>query len=66
MQVIINGESQMFKQPITLHALLDQSGLAQKRVAIEINQKIVPKSLHADTLLADGDTVEIIQAIGGG
>ncbi|MBC8212028.1 MAG: sulfur carrier protein ThiS [Gammaproteobacteria bacterium] len=66
MQVTINGESQTFNDPISVLALLDQSGLAEKRVAVEINENIVPRSLHAATMIADGDTVEIIQAIGGG
>jgi sulfur carrier protein len=66
MQVMINGESRVFKQPVTVSKLLDESGLAEKRVAVEINETIVPKSQHAQRMLADGDQVEIIQAIGGG
>jgi sulfur carrier protein len=66
MQVTINGESQTFKQPMNVVELLERSGLAEKRVAVEINENIVPRSLHASTMIAEGDRVEIIQAIGGG
>ena len=66
MQVLINGESQIFEQEMSISALLQQSGLAGKRIAVEINESIVPKSQHADTLLQDGDRIEIIHAIGGG
>jgi sulfur carrier protein len=46
--------------------LLEQLGYAEKRVAVERNGAILPKSLHAATLLAAGDEIEIVQAIGGG
>ncbi|MDJ0833018.1 MAG: sulfur carrier protein ThiS [Gammaproteobacteria bacterium] len=66
MQVLINGESQTLEHDMTISALLQQSGLAGKRIAVEVNESIVPKSRHADTLLQDGDKIEIIHAIGGG
>ena len=66
MQVTINGESQTFKQSMNVVELLERSGLAEKRVAVEINENIVPRSRHATTMIVDGDRVEIIQAIGGG
>lgn len=66
MQVSINGESRTYDKEISLLALLEQSGLAGKRVAVEINKSIIPKSRHADTFLKEGDKVEIIHAIGGG
>ncbi|MEO7727422.1 MAG: sulfur carrier protein ThiS, partial [Burkholderiales bacterium] len=46
--------------------LLEQLNLADKRVALERNGEIVPRGRHADELLADGDTLEIVVAVGGG
>ena len=46
--------------------LLDQMGLTGKRLAVERNGEIVPRGLHAATLLAEGDTLEIVVAVGGG
>ena len=66
MQVIINGESQTFEESISVLALLERSGLIGKRVAVEINEAIIPKSRHPETVINDGDSIEIIQAIGGG
>jgi len=66
MQVTINGESQTFKDPMNVVELLERNALAEKRVAVEINENIVPRSRHATTMIVDGDRVEIIQAIGGG
>ena len=66
MQVKINGESQTFDEAITILALLEQSGLTGKRLAVEVNESIIPKSQHADAVLKEGDQIEIIHAIGGG
>jgi len=46
--------------------LLDQTGFGQRRVAIEINREIVPRSAHAQRVLREGDRVEIVHALGGG
>jgi len=66
MQVFINGQSQSIESGITIFALLQQSGLAGKRLAVEVNETIVPKSRHSETVVAEGDKIEIIHAIGGG
>jgi sulfur carrier protein len=66
MDVIINGEAQKLPEPITVAALLAARGLAGKRVAVERNGEIVPKSRHAETALASGDQIEIVVAVGGG
>jgi sulfur carrier protein len=66
MELIINGEAQTLPAPLSVAALLEARGLAGKRVAIERNGEIVAKSRHADTLLADGDQIEIVVAVGGG
>ena len=66
MQVEINGESQSINDAISVSGLLDTLGLTGKRLAVEVNESIVPKSQHDETVLADGDKIEIIHAIGGG
>ncbi|MCM2129744.1 sulfur carrier protein ThiS [Larsenimonas rhizosphaerae] len=66
MQLLINGEWQHLEDTRTVSELLDTLGLAGKRVAVELNESIVPRSTHADVTLADGDQVEIVHAIGGG
>tara|TARA_Y100000748_G_scaffold102853_1_gene85762 strand:- start:1162 stop:1362 length:201 start_codon:yes stop_codon:yes gene_type:complete len=66
MQILLNGEPHQLDQPLTLRALIDELGLTGKRLAVELNLEIVPRSQHADTRLSEGDRVEIVHAIGGG
>jgi sulfur carrier protein len=66
MDIIINGEAQSLPAPVTVAALLAARGLEGKRVAVERNGEIVAKSRHAETLLAAGDRIEIVVAVGGG
>lgn len=66
MQIILNGEARQVDPGTTLEALLAQAGHAGRKVAVEVNLAVVPRSLHGRHVLADGDRVEIIQAIGGG
>jgi len=65
-QVIVNGTSQRYEAPLALGALLERMSLAGKKIAVERNGEIVPRSVHPDTLIADGDRLEIIVAVGGG
>ena len=62
----VNGKSVALDQPLTVAALLAQGGHAGKRVAVEVNGTVVPRSLHATTELRAGDRVEIVVAVGGG
>lgn len=62
----VNGEARSFAAPLSVAALLDGMGLTGKRVAVERNGEIVPKGLHAEAQLADGDRLEIVVAVGGG
>ncbi len=64
--VTLNGEPRPCAAGSTLADLLAAAGHAGRRVAIECNGEIVPRSRHGQTLLSDGDRVEIVQAIGGG
>ena len=62
----VNGEARSFAAPLSVAALLDSMGLTGKRLAVERNGEIVPKGLHAEAQLADGDRLEIVVAVGGG
>lgn len=66
MNIQINGEARSLSGPISLQALLDSEGLAERRVAVEVNGEIVPRSRHGEQLLQQGDIVEIVHALGGG
>lgn len=62
----VNGERRQFKAPLNCAELLAQLELTGKRVALERNGEIVPRSRFPDEVLADGDTLEIVVAVGGG
>lgn len=64
--LIINGETRQFDEIGTLDTLIDTLDLRGKRIAIEHNGEIVPRSQHAHTRLSDGDTLEVVVAVGGG
>lgn len=66
MEIVINGESRSFPAALSVAALVDTLGFAGKRIAVERNGDIVPRSLHGETLLSDGDRLEIVVAVGGG
>ena len=65
MQIEINGEPRQVAAT-TLSALVEELALDPRKVAIERNLEIVPRSLHAQTALSDGDRIEIVQFVGGG
>ncbi|MDR2364898.1 MAG: sulfur carrier protein ThiS [Zoogloeaceae bacterium] len=66
-ELILNGERRPFPDALTnLAALMTHLGYAGKRVAVEKNGDIVPRSQYANTLLASGDALEIVVAVGGG
>lgn len=66
MEIFVNGESRQVQESYSLIQLLEEMDLSGKRLALEINEEIVPKSRHADYLISAGDKVEIVNAIGGG
>lgn len=65
-QVLVNGAVQRFEQPVPLAELIERMQLAGRKIAVERNGEIVPRSAHAQTVLADGDRLEIVVAVGGG
>ena len=64
--VQINGAPRRFPAPLDVASLLAALEMAGKKVAVERNGEIVPRSAHASTVLADGDELEIVVAVGGG
>ncbi|HET6632038.1 MAG TPA: sulfur carrier protein ThiS [Rhodanobacteraceae bacterium] len=66
MQITLNGAPQECADDATVATLLEAAGYAGRRVAVEVNREIVPKSQHPARALRDGDRVEIVHAIGGG
>jgi len=66
MKIVVNGQERALAAPVTVAVLLDELGMAGKRVAVEVNQEIVPRSEHERHALHDGDRVEVVHAIGGG
>lgn len=64
--VTINGEPQQLESALPFSGLVDRLGLAGKRIAIERNGEIVPRSRYACVEVADGDRLEIVVAVGGG
>ncbi|GGG51585.1 sulfur carrier protein ThiS [Pseudohongiella nitratireducens] len=66
MKVTINGDERELPDGSTLVALLELLDMTRGRVAVEINQEIIPRSQHKQHLLHDGDKIEIVHAIGGG
>ncbi len=66
MNILVNGELLSVSDRLTAAELLEQLGLSGRRLALEVNEEIVPRSRFDDYRLAPGDRVEIVHAIGGG
>jgi thiamine biosynthesis protein ThiS len=64
--VSINGAARQFPHSTSVAALIEEMGLAGKRIALERNGEIVPRGLFAAQQLADGDKLEVVIAVGGG
>ena len=65
-ELVVNGEPRTFNAPLTVAQLVESLDLTGKRIAVERNGEIVPRSRHADIRLAGGDRLEIVVAVGGG
>ena len=65
-ELTVNGQAHRFEAPVNVSALLERLQMAGKKLAVERNGEIVPKGLHADTVLQNGDRLEIVVAVGGG
>ncbi len=65
MRIQVNGEPREVAAA-TILALVEELGLDVRKVAVERNLEIVPRSLHAGTPITDGDRIEVVQFVGGG
>jgi len=66
MKLQINGEDREFDTSLSLSALIGRLGMKPDRVAIELNRGIVPREKWPETILTEGDRLEIVQFVGGG
>lgn len=66
MKIQLNGENREIPDNSTAADLVELLELGGKRIAMEINREIVPRSTYAEKLLQEGDVVEVVNAIGGG
>jgi thiazole synthase/sulfur carrier protein len=65
-ELTLNGEPRRLAAPVTVAGLLASLGLDTRKVAVERNEEIVPRSLYSQTKLDHGDALEIVHFIGGG
>jgi len=63
---MLNGEARNYPPPLSVAALLQRIGLDTRKVAVELNEEIVPRSAYAATWVRHGDKLEIVHFIGGG
>ncbi|MDH3309566.1 MAG: sulfur carrier protein ThiS [Gammaproteobacteria bacterium] len=66
MKIMLNGQEKSLESPATISVLLQEMGLTDRRVAVEVNREIVPRSRHGEVELKENDRVEVVFAIGGG
>ncbi|WP_368561656.1 sulfur carrier protein ThiS [Pseudoxanthomonas sp. UTMC 1351] len=66
MEIQLNGQDRPLDADSTITVLLLAEGLAERRVAVEVNGEIIPRGQHATHVLQPGDRVEIVHALGGG
>ena len=65
-ELVINGETHEYQKPLTVQKLLQQLNLNPERVIVEINRTILSPAEHNETELQQGDTIELVQFVGGG
>ena len=66
MDLLVNGEHVELPDNANIQDLIDHLGCQGQRIALEVNEAIIPKSTHEKFLLSDNDKIEIIRAVGGG
>ena len=66
MKIRANGQERDLPQGKALGAFLEENQFQRQRIAVELNGEIVPKRLYRETVLADGDTLEVVGFVGGG
>ncbi|MGD8927309.1 MAG: sulfur carrier protein ThiS [Thioalkalispiraceae bacterium] len=66
MDIIVNGEKKTVPEGYTAEKLVEAMALAGRRIAMEVNEEIVPRSTYAHHTFQPGDAIEIVHAVGGG
>ena len=66
MEILVNGQEKKYNYNLSLEDLIMELGLNNEKIAIEVNNEIVPRSQLKNKLIVDGDNIEIITAVGGG
>ncbi len=66
MRITLNGETRTVSEGTSVASLLEQLGLDRRKVAVERNEAIVPRSTYGQSVIAEGDRFEIVHFIGGG
>lgn len=67
MELIVNGQPQTFDgPPMTVRQLVEKLGMGRAPVAVELNRQVIPRARHEQTLLKDGDQLELVSLVGGG
>ena len=64
--VVINGQPRTVSRGTSVAGVIDELGLSGRPVAVERNREVVPRALHASTMLAEGDQLEVVTFVGGG
>jgi len=66
MNIQVNGQGREIAAGSTVASLLGELGVTQPHVAVEVNLEVVPRAEHRETILSDGDRVEVVTLVGGG
>jgi len=66
MRILVNGTDREVPERITVSALLRMLDLPEGRIAVERNRKVIPRSLHSEVQLSEGDRLELVRFVGGG
>lgn len=66
MRIVFNGQPRDAREQLTVAELLTELDLQPRRVAVEVNQQLVPRARHSEQVLQDGDSVEVMTLAGGG
>lgn len=66
MNITLNGQKKELKEKVSVFELLQELGIVNKPLALELNLRVLPKAKYAITYLRDGDRIEIIHFVGGG
>lgn len=65
-QIIVNGEEKIFEEGVTIFKLLNELNVKPQGIAVELNLEISPKGKYGETVLKNGDKIEIVRMVGGG